>query len=306
MPSGSSIGARVRASVSAASRKLAPSSRLAGNNRRKSAPTSSRAMWGTTRPTQPMMPASDTAAAVHRVAAAINVQRSGVTATPSALASSSPRPSRFTRQRSSTSGTSPISSSGAVTLRSSMTTAFKPPSSQKVMDGNWVYGSASSFSSEMPCRYGNAGQHQYQHWVVPAHQCGHQADQANRTEPSGKCDALHQQHRQAEEQAQRSTQAGTGGDAQNVRRHQRIAEHGLIGGTGRRQHSANQNGGQHAWQADMPERGLHGRRAGFADAEQLPADGMQQRRRTYRKLADRERQQQHRQQQAPATGMPGQ
>ena len=54
------------------------------------------------------------------------------------------------RQRSSASGTSPISSTGAVAARSPGVTAFSPPSNQKVMDGSCVVGSARILMSEMP------------------------------------------------------------------------------------------------------------------------------------------------------------
>ena len=53
MPSGISMAAAVRATVSAATRNLAPSRRAIGQSRRKSGPTSSRATCGTTRPTHP-------------------------------------------------------------------------------------------------------------------------------------------------------------------------------------------------------------------------------------------------------------
>src|SRR5690606_39137883 len=53
-PSGSSIPATLRARVSVSNRNAAPNSRLTGNSRETSAPTSKRATCGTIRPTQPM------------------------------------------------------------------------------------------------------------------------------------------------------------------------------------------------------------------------------------------------------------
>jgi hypothetical protein len=63
-PTGSCSGStRVRASVSAASRKAAPVRALAGSSRRWSLPSSRRSACGTTRPTKPTEPATVTAVA---------------------------------------------------------------------------------------------------------------------------------------------------------------------------------------------------------------------------------------------------
>ena len=150
MPSGSSMLAAVRASVSATTRKPLPSSSEAGSSRENAGPTIIRAMCGTTRPTQPMMPATDTAAAVASVAAATSITRSRQTLTPSASASSSGRLSRSTRQRSSSIGTSPARMTGPVTCRSCVVMLLSPPISQKVMEGSWVIGSATVLISAMP------------------------------------------------------------------------------------------------------------------------------------------------------------
>ena len=73
---GSRCGAIVRASVSTASRKPAPSSIAAGSRRAKSGPTSRRAKCGISSPIQPIDAArSTTAAAVISVAAAITTRR---------------------------------------------------------------------------------------------------------------------------------------------------------------------------------------------------------------------------------------
>ena len=70
-----------------------------GRRRLKSGPISRRATCGMTRPIQPMIPLTETAAAVIKVAAAISVARSRPASTPSARASSSPKVRTFTRQR---------------------------------------------------------------------------------------------------------------------------------------------------------------------------------------------------------------
>jgi hypothetical protein len=84
------------------------------------------------------MPAIATPAEVASVAAAITAMRSRVTSTPSARASSSGSERRFTRQRSRTSGTSAIATSGSAKTRSRGRTPAKLPSSQNVIAGSWL------------------------------------------------------------------------------------------------------------------------------------------------------------------------
>ena len=90
-----------------------------------------------TRPTQPITPEMATTLAVISVAAATTNKRSRPASTPSALASSSPSDSTLMRQRSSTSGTSPISTSGAAVHTSPLRMAERLPSSQNTMAGSW-------------------------------------------------------------------------------------------------------------------------------------------------------------------------
>jgi len=149
MPSGVSMRAMVRASVSTSSMKEAPSSMAAGSSRAKFGPTIMRAMCGIIRPIQPITPEIATTLAVISVAAPITSRRSRGTSTPSARASSSPSDSTPMRQRNNTSGTSPISTSGATSARSDSFTPARLPSSQNVIAGSWSYGSARIFTSEM-------------------------------------------------------------------------------------------------------------------------------------------------------------
>lgn len=113
-------------------------------------PLRSLPMCGTTSPIQPIMPAMATVEAVINVAQTISPSRNRETLIPSDRASSSDRVSRFMRQRSSNSGISPAKISGAENHRSCSVIVDKPPSSQKVIDGSWVYGSASVLMSEIP------------------------------------------------------------------------------------------------------------------------------------------------------------
>ena len=138
MPSGISIGATVRASVSITSRKPPPSSAAAGSSRAKSGPTSERARCGTTSPTQPMMPAVATLADVTSVAAATIAMRSGPVGRPSARASSSGSDITFMRQRSATSTSVPSATGPNSGMRSAMLVAARLPSSQNVIAGSWL------------------------------------------------------------------------------------------------------------------------------------------------------------------------
>lgn len=65
--------ATVRASVSVRSKKLAPSNNDVGSNKIKLAPTNNRAICGTSKPTQPIIPVMETALAVQSVVKMIKI-----------------------------------------------------------------------------------------------------------------------------------------------------------------------------------------------------------------------------------------
>src|SRR5262249_54660952 len=142
MPSGISIAAPVRANVSISSKNPPPNSAAAGTRRAKSGPARVRATCGTTRPIQPMMPAVATLAEVTKVAAATIAMRNGPVGTPSARASSSGSDITFMRQRSAISTSVPSVTGPSSGSRSEALTAARLPSSQNVMAGSWLYGSA--------------------------------------------------------------------------------------------------------------------------------------------------------------------
>ena len=87
-----------------------------GSRYRQSLPTIRRLRCGITSPTQPIIPETETLAAVSTVALRITISRSRSVLTPMERASSADRVSRFMRQRRSSSGTSPTA----------MQTAAKP------------------------------------------------------------------------------------------------------------------------------------------------------------------------------------
>src|SRR5262249_20093960 len=138
MPSGISTGAAGRASVSMKRREPPPRSAAGGRNFGKARPTSARAGWGATRPTQPMKPGAATLAEVTSVAAATIAMRSGPVATPSARASSSGSDITFMRQRSATSTSVPSATGPSSGTRSEAVVAARLPSSQNVIAGNWL------------------------------------------------------------------------------------------------------------------------------------------------------------------------
>src|SRR5262249_28570692 len=147
-PSGISMRATVRASVSTPSRYPAPSRIEAGRSRLKSGPTRNRARCGTRSPIQPTTPLIDTTPAVMSVAAAMTARRSRRVSAPSARASSSPTVITLIRQRSSTSGINPSTTLGVTALTSPIVTEARLPRSQKVIAGSWLYGSARYLSRD--------------------------------------------------------------------------------------------------------------------------------------------------------------
>ena len=92
---------------------MAPMETEAGIRAEWLAPTSMRATWGMTRPTQPMMPASETVVAVTSVAATITTQRITVTLVPSDLASTSESERMLSRQRKTQRAAMPTPINGA-------------------------------------------------------------------------------------------------------------------------------------------------------------------------------------------------
>src|SRR5262245_15897811 len=138
IPSGTSTGATVRASVSMNRRKPPPRSAAVGRSFGKSGPTSARARCGTTSPTQPMMPEVATLAEVTSVAAATIAMRSGPVETPSARASSSGSDITFMRQRSATSTSVPSATGPSSGRRSDTEVAARLPRSQNVIAGSWL------------------------------------------------------------------------------------------------------------------------------------------------------------------------
>ena len=84
----------------------------------------------------------------------------------------------------------------------------------------------------------DAGQHQDEDRLATADRGGDEIDQRHRGDPAGEGQKLDAEDRQGQEDAEDRAEAGPGAHAQDVGRHQRVAEQVLIGGTGRGQRRA--------------------------------------------------------------------
>ncbi|OLL89037.1 Macrophage infectivity potentiator-related protein [Pseudonocardia sp. Ae356_Ps1] len=131
MPIGSSVGASTRrAAVSDQTTTSAPSSTHTGRVRRWSAPNSSRARFGTTSPTNPMLPDTATTAPVSSPVRTNSAARSRVGSVPRAEAASSPSTSRLTRFACHHSGTSSTPTTAADSPSRSQRAPARLPSIQ--------------------------------------------------------------------------------------------------------------------------------------------------------------------------------
>ena len=101
-----------------------------------------------TRPTQPITPATATVAAVSSETVTINNMRSRSGRMPKERASSSPRESRLTRQRSAKTTSRQGRIGRTAVAACDQVVDAKEPISQKVIDGRVVYGSARYVTSE--------------------------------------------------------------------------------------------------------------------------------------------------------------
>lgn len=87
---------------------------------------------------------------------------------------------------------------------------------------------------------------------MPAQPARQREYAAHRQQPACESGQLHAQQGGVQEDAQHRAQARSGRYAQDVGRHQGIAEHGLVGGARRRQGRAHQQGRRNAGQAQLP------------------------------------------------------
>ena len=187
MPSGVSMRARLRPSVSTSSMNEAPSSIAAGSSRSKFGPTIMRAMCGIIRPIQPITPEIATTLAVISVAAAITMMRSRGTSTPSARASSSPSESTPMRQRNRMSGTRPTSTSGSDDREIGELHAGEAAEQPERDRGKLVVRVGQDLH-QRDAGAGeradhDAGEHQHQGAVMAVQRGGDQIDQRHRAEP---------------------------------------------------------------------------------------------------------------------------
>ena len=138
----------LRAAVSIASIKSAPSAMLAGTTLRLSFPKIIRAACGMSSPTQPMRPHIETTEAVIIAAPVITSSLTRFTFIPSDVASSSLSVIALSFQRKSQISAIPAAISGAPIARLARVVPDRLPISQNVIDGSTSCGSAAYFTSD--------------------------------------------------------------------------------------------------------------------------------------------------------------
>ena len=100
-------------------------------------------------PTQPMMPATETAQAVMSVEATITTPLTSGTLTPMAIASSSPAERASILWRNMNSSAIEAMTAGSTTATSTLSPLFKLPINQNVMEGRTLSVSATVLMMEM-------------------------------------------------------------------------------------------------------------------------------------------------------------
>ena len=227
-----------------------------------------------------MMPAVATLADVTSVAAATMTMRSGPVGTPSARASSSGSDITFIRQRSS----------------EQHQRAERDRAEQRHQIGDVGRGEA----AEQPERHRgklvvgigeilheadagaeqradhHAGQHQHQDRIARAHRRADQVDRRDRDEPADEGERLDREHAEREIDAEHGAERRARRRAEQIGRHQRIAEQALERGAGDRQRRADHRGRQHARPAHLPDHVLDRGGTSAARPVSLASDDVEQ------------------------------
>ena len=189
-----------------------------------------------------MMPAVATLAEVTSVAAATMAMRSGPVATPSARASSSGSDITFMRQRSATSTAVPSATGPNSGTRSATLGRRQAAEQPERHGGKLVVGIGEIFDeadagAEQRADH-HAGQHQHQDRIARAHQRADEVDGGDRDQPAGKGEALDGENAERKINAEHGAERRARRGAENIRRHQRIAEQALERGAGDRERRA--------------------------------------------------------------------
>ena len=131
MPTGSSRGSnRVRAAVSAQTRKIAPASAESGSSARCRGPTSSRTACGSTSPTKPIAPLTATIAPVSSAVPRSSQRAALPTCTPSAAAAVSPNANASSVRALASSGTPMTTNATPAIATEGQSAPASEPSSQ--------------------------------------------------------------------------------------------------------------------------------------------------------------------------------
>ena len=128
------------------------------------------------------------------------------------------------------------------------------------MAGSWLYGSARYLSSaitepsRVPITTPVSTSASSGSW--PRRRDADPVDQPDRREPAGEREQLDEDHPQRKKDPEHRAERGAGRDAEDVGRHQRVAEHPLVGGARCGKRGTHDQRRQHARPAHLPNHRL--------------------------------------------------
>jgi hypothetical protein len=99
----------------------------------------------------------------------------------------------------------------------------------------------------------DAGENQHQHGIARPRRRADHVDGCDGDQPAGEGQRLNGEDAEREKDTEHGTKRGAGGRAQNIGRHQRIAEQALEGGACHGKRSSNQHRRHHARAAHLPD-----------------------------------------------------
>ena len=217
----------------------------------------------------------------------------GRSATPSARASSSGSDITFMRQRSATSTSVPSATgpnSGTEIGDGGGGEAAEQPERHR---GKLVVGIGEIFheadaGAEQRADH-DAGEHQHQDRIARAHRRADQVDRRDRDEAAHEGEALDAEHAEREIDADHGAERRARRRAEDIGRHQRIAEQALERGAGDRERRADQHRREHARPAHLQDHVLDRERHAGCAAGELGAEHVDHVGEPHRIAADRER-----------------
>ena len=222
-------------------------------------------MCGTMIPTKPISPVTATAAAVPSVAATTRASRTRRTSTPRLAASSSPRLSTSTTRRSARITIAATATYGRIRTTSDQPGARDVPEDPRVdlLQRLRVLLLDERLPGGEERGHRHAGQDQRRRVALAPRRAAdrvreHDRDGAADERGDGQHPLPAQPVREVRDRDRRA-EPGAGGDAEEVRIRERIAEDALVGRAREREHRADERGEDDARHADLPEDRLLGR-----------------------------------------------